>query len=44
MKPLTVVADSAYGYGSHRQAFTTDGISLVAPLQQISYSYGLVSE
>ena len=42
VKPLTVVGDSAYGYGSHRQTLPNDGIALVAPLRVIANPTGLL--
>ncbi|NOU63077.1 transposase [Paenibacillus sp. LMG 31461] len=36
VKPEAVTADSAYGYGCHRQAFTADDITLAAPLKTVN--------
>lgn len=36
VKPKVVVADSAYGYGCHRRAFTADDIILAAPLKKVN--------
>lgn len=36
VKPVAVVADSAYGYGCHRRAFAESGINFAAPLKKVN--------
>jgi len=44
VKPAFVVADSAYGRGYHRRHLKTNGMTLVAPLQNVSDNHtGLYS-